>query len=194
MSVCPWRSNLARSDPSLAMTSARRASRRSKMVMTRRSKSAMRNCVRRRALYYTTDLADLANCNVYIVTVPTPIDEHKRPDLSPLIKASEAIGKVLKKGDIVIYESTVYPGATEEDCAPVLESRVGTEVQRRLLCGLQPRTHQSRRQAASGLHDQKGHLRLHAGSRRTDRSSSTARSLSPAPTRRRASRWLKPPR
>ena len=78
-----------------------------------------------RGLYYTTDLADLTNCNVYIVTVPTPIDEHKRPDLSPLIKASGAIGKVLKKGDIVIYESTVYPGATEEDCAPVLEAVSG---------------------------------------------------------------------
>ena len=76
-------------------------------------------------LHYTTDLADLTNCNVYIVTVPTPIDEHKRPDLSPLIKASGAIGKVLKKGDIVIYESTVYPGATEEDCAPVLEAVSG---------------------------------------------------------------------
>jgi UDP-N-acetyl-D-glucosamine/UDP-N-acetyl-D-galactosamine dehydrogenase len=70
---------------------------------------------------YTTDLDDLADCNVFIVTVPTPIDQHKRPDLTPLIKASESIGRVLKKGDIVIYESTVYPGATEEDCAPVLE-------------------------------------------------------------------------
>jgi UDP-N-acetyl-D-galactosamine dehydrogenase len=76
-------------------------------------------------LHYTSDLADLTDCNVYIVTVPTPIDEHKRPDLSPLIKASGAIGKVLKKGDIVIYESTVYPGATEEDCAPVLEAVSG---------------------------------------------------------------------
>ena len=72
-------------------------------------------------LHYTTDLADLATANVYIVTVPTPIDEHKRPDLSPLIKASATIGEVLKKGDIVVYESTVYPGATEEDCVPVLE-------------------------------------------------------------------------
>ena len=76
-------------------------------------------------LHYTTDLADLASCNVYIVTVPTPIDEHKRPDLSPLIKASGTIGKVLKKGNIVVYESTVYPGATEEDCAPVLEAVSG---------------------------------------------------------------------
>lgn len=72
-------------------------------------------------LRYSANPQDLAACNVFIVTVPTPIDEHKRPDLTPLVKASETIGKVLKKGDIVIYESTVYPGATEEDCVPVLE-------------------------------------------------------------------------
>lgn len=71
-------------------------------------------------LEFTCDPDDLRDCDIYIVTVPTPIDEHKRPDLTPLIKASETIGKVLKKGDIVIYESTVYPGATEEDCVPVL--------------------------------------------------------------------------
>ena len=74
-----------------------------------------------KGLRYSADPQDLAACNVFIVTVPTPIDEHKRPDLTPLIKASETIGKVLKKGNIVIYESTVYPGATEEDCVPVLE-------------------------------------------------------------------------
>jgi UDP-N-acetyl-D-galactosamine dehydrogenase len=72
-------------------------------------------------LSYSAEPADLEAANVYIVTVPTPIDDHKRPDLTPLIKASETIGKTLKKGDIVIYESTVYPGATEEDCVPVLE-------------------------------------------------------------------------
>ena len=72
-------------------------------------------------LSYTASLDDLQDCNVYIVTVPTPINEHKQPDLTPLIKASETIGKALKKGDIVIYESTVYPGATEDDCVPVLE-------------------------------------------------------------------------
>jgi len=72
-------------------------------------------------LTYSANAADLEQANVYIVTVPTPIDDHKRPDLTPLIKASETIGKTLKKGDIVIYESTVYPGATEEDCVPVLE-------------------------------------------------------------------------
>lgn len=72
-------------------------------------------------LKFTCDLGDLAGCNTYIVTVPTPIDQYNKPDLTPLIKASESIGKVLKKGDLVIYESTVYPGATEEDCVPVLE-------------------------------------------------------------------------
>ncbi|TBU74538.1 Vi polysaccharide biosynthesis UDP-N-acetylglucosamine C-6 dehydrogenase TviB [Phytopseudomonas daroniae] len=72
-------------------------------------------------LTFTSDAAEIAGCNFYIVTVPTPIDEHKKPDLTPLIKASETIGKVLKARDIVVYESTVYPGATEEVCVPVLE-------------------------------------------------------------------------
>ncbi len=72
-------------------------------------------------LNYTAYLEDLRDCNCFIVTVPTPIDEYKRPDLTPLMKASETVGKVLKVGDIVIYESTVYPGATEEECVPVLE-------------------------------------------------------------------------
>lgn len=74
---------------------------------------------------FTLDTNDIKDCNIYIVTVPTPIDKNKRPDLTPLVKASETVGKVLKKGDIVIYESTVYPGATEEDCVPVLEKFSG---------------------------------------------------------------------
>lgn len=74
---------------------------------------------------FTNVLDEIADCNVYVVTVPTPIDKHKKPDLTPLIKASESIGKVLKKDDIVIYESTVYPGATEEECVPVLEKFSG---------------------------------------------------------------------
>ncbi|WP_028490506.1 Vi polysaccharide biosynthesis UDP-N-acetylglucosamine C-6 dehydrogenase TviB [Thiothrix lacustris] len=72
-------------------------------------------------LHYTCHLNDLRDANVFIITVPTPVDHHKRPDLTPLIRASESVGKVLKTGDIVIYESTVYPGATEDDCIPVLE-------------------------------------------------------------------------
>lgn len=76
-------------------------------------------------LCFTTDPAELAAASIYIVTVPTPIDAHKRPDLTPLLKASETLGPLLKSGDIVIYESTVYPGATEEDCIPVLERASG---------------------------------------------------------------------
>jgi UDP-N-acetyl-D-galactosamine dehydrogenase len=72
-------------------------------------------------LFYTADLVDIKDCNVYIVTVPTPTDKNNRPDLTPLYKASETVGKVLKNGDVVIYESTVYPGVTEDECVPVLE-------------------------------------------------------------------------
>jgi UDP-N-acetyl-D-galactosamine dehydrogenase len=89
-------------------------------------------------LRYAIDLADLAACNVYIVTVPTPIDEHKQPDLTPLIKASETVGKALKKGDVVIYESTVYPGASEEDCAPVLEKFSGLKFNVDFFLGYSP--------------------------------------------------------
>ena len=89
-------------------------------------------------LSFTTNLADLADANIYIVTVPTPIDAHKRPDLMPLIKASETLGKVLKRGDIVIYESTVYPGATEEDCVPVLERVSGLTFNEDFFAGYSP--------------------------------------------------------
>ena len=87
---------------------------------------------------FTKDLEDISDCNVYIVTVPTPIDKHKKPDLTPLIKASESIGKVLKKDDIVIYESTVYPGATEEECVPVLEKFSGMKFNEDFFCGYSP--------------------------------------------------------
>jgi UDP-N-acetyl-D-galactosamine dehydrogenase len=89
-------------------------------------------------LSFTTNPCDLTTCSIFIVTVPTPIDEHKRPDLTPLIKASETIGKVLKAGDIVIYESTVYPGATEEDCVPVLEKFSGLVFNQDFYCGYSP--------------------------------------------------------
>lgn len=89
-------------------------------------------------LSYTSNMDDLKNCNVFIVTVPTPIDDFKRPDLTPLIKASETIGQVLKKGDIVIYESTVYPGATEEDCVPVLERVSGLVFNQDFYAGYSP--------------------------------------------------------
>lgn len=89
-------------------------------------------------LTLTADPADLSAATIYIVTVPTPIDAHKRPDLTPLIKASETVGCVLKKGDIVIYESTVYPGATEEDCVPVLERVSGLTYNVDFFCGYSP--------------------------------------------------------
>ena len=89
-------------------------------------------------LQYTSDITDLKKCNYYIVTVPTPIDKNKRPDLSPLIKASETVGKVLSAGDIVIYESTVYPGATEEECVPVLEKHSGLAFNKDFFCGYSP--------------------------------------------------------
>jgi UDP-N-acetyl-D-galactosamine dehydrogenase len=87
---------------------------------------------------FTLSMDDIKECNIYIVTVPTPIDKNKRPDLTPLIKASETIGKVLKKDDIVIYESTVYPGATEEDCVPVLEKFSGLKFNEDFFCGYSP--------------------------------------------------------
>ncbi|NDU91544.1 MAG: Vi polysaccharide biosynthesis UDP-N-acetylglucosamine C-6 dehydrogenase TviB [Ferrovum sp.] len=89
-------------------------------------------------LTYTTHLEDLRRCNCYIVTVPTPIDAHHRPDLGPLLQASETIGRVLKPGDIVIYESTVYPGATEEECVPVLEKISGLKFNQDFFCGYSP--------------------------------------------------------
>lgn len=89
-------------------------------------------------LTFTTHVESLRSCNCYIVTVPTPIDDYKRPDLTPLIRASETVGKVLKKGDIVIYESTVYPGCTEEDCVPVLERVSGLKFNRDFYCGYSP--------------------------------------------------------
>lgn len=89
-------------------------------------------------LDFSFDIGDLKNYNVYIVTVPTPINQFKAPDLTPLIKASEMLGTVLKKGDVVIYESTVYPGCTEEDCVPVLEKISGLSFNEDFFCGYSP--------------------------------------------------------
>lgn len=89
-------------------------------------------------LSYTSSLQDLKACNVYIVTVPTPIDEHKQPDLTPLIKASEALGTVVSEGDVIIYESTVYPGATEEDCIPIVERVSGLKFNQDFFAGYSP--------------------------------------------------------
>ncbi len=89
-------------------------------------------------LSFTNLLDEISEANIYIVTVPTPIDKNRRPDLTPLIKASETVGKVLNKGDIVIYESTVYPGCTEDDCVPVLEKFSGLRFNVDFYCGYSP--------------------------------------------------------
>jgi UDP-N-acetyl-D-galactosamine dehydrogenase len=89
-------------------------------------------------LYCSANLEDIKSCNYYIVTVPTPVDKNNRPDLTPLYKSSETVGKVLKKGDIVIYESTVYPGVTEEECIPVLERVSGLQFNVDFFAGYSP--------------------------------------------------------
>lgn len=91
-----------------------------------------------KGLYLTSNLEEIRDCNVYIVTVPTPVDKNNRPDLTPLVKASESIGKVIKKGDIVIYESTVYPGCTEDDCIPVIEKVSGMKMNVDFYAGYSP--------------------------------------------------------
>jgi UDP-N-acetyl-D-galactosamine dehydrogenase len=91
-----------------------------------------------KGLLCTTDLSQLNGCNVFIITVPTPTDKHNRPDLMPLFKASETVGKVLKKGDIVVYESTVYPGVTEDECIPVLERVSGLKFNVDFFAGYSP--------------------------------------------------------
>lgn len=89
-------------------------------------------------LYCTSSVADIADCTYYIVTVPTPVDKNNRPDLTPLYKSSETVGKVLKKGDIVVYESTVYPGVTEDECVPVLEKVSGLKFNVDFFAGYSP--------------------------------------------------------
>ena len=89
-------------------------------------------------LTFSSDTEELRQVNTYIVTVPTPIDQFNNPDLTPLLKASEMLGKVIKKGDIIIYESTVYPGCTEEDCVPVLEKYSGLRFNQDFFCGYSP--------------------------------------------------------
>jgi UDP-N-acetyl-D-galactosamine dehydrogenase len=89
-------------------------------------------------LFCTTSIEDMQSCTYFIVTVPTPVDKHNRPDLTPLYKASETIGRILKKGDIVIYESTVYPGVTEEECVPVLEKTSGLKFNVDFFAGYSP--------------------------------------------------------
>lgn len=89
-------------------------------------------------LYCTNNIEDIRNCNFYVVTVPTPVDRNNRPDLTPLLKASETVGKVISKGNIVVYESTVYPGATEDDCIPVVENISGLKYNSDFFAGYSP--------------------------------------------------------
>lgn len=91
-----------------------------------------------KGIVFSNKIEDLGKCNIYIVTVPTPVDKNNRPDLNPLYRASETVGKVLKKGDIVIYESTVYPGVTEDECVPVLEKHSGLKFNKDFYCGYSP--------------------------------------------------------
>jgi UDP-N-acetyl-D-galactosamine dehydrogenase len=91
-----------------------------------------------KGLVFSSEIETLSTCNFYIITVPTPVDKNNKPDLTPLIKASETVGRVLKKGDIVVYESTVYPGCTEEDCVPVLEKSSGLIFNQDFYCGYSP--------------------------------------------------------
>ena len=91
-----------------------------------------------KGLYCSDQIQDITTCNVYIITVPTPVDRNNRPDLTPLYKASETVGRVLKKGDIVVYESTVYPGVTEDECVPVLEQVSGLKFNVDFFCGYSP--------------------------------------------------------
>ncbi|MEA3315111.1 MAG: nucleotide sugar dehydrogenase, partial [Campylobacterota bacterium] len=89
-------------------------------------------------IFFTTNIEDTKDCNIYIVTVPTPIDNTNEPDLTPIIKSTESIAKILKKDDIVIYESTVYPGVTEEVCVPILEKFSGLKFNESFYCGYSP--------------------------------------------------------
>ncbi|MFN9115325.1 MAG: nucleotide sugar dehydrogenase, partial [Bacteroidota bacterium] len=111
-------------------------------------------------LLCTTNLKDIEDCNYYIVTVPTPVDKNNRPDLTPLYKSSETVGKVLKKGDIVIYESTVYPGVTEDECVPVLEKISGLKFNVDFFAGYSP----ERINPGDKLHTVEKILKVTAGS------------------------------
>lgn len=102
-----------------------------------RSVLVSKNCDKE-GLFCSYDIEDIRDCNYYIITVPTPVDKNNRPILTPLVKASETVGSVLTKGDIVVYESTVYPGATEEDCIPVLERTSGLEYNKDFYAGYSP--------------------------------------------------------
>ena len=159
MSACRWQSSSARSVPSSASISTRRIDA-LKAGHDHTLEVSDAELAEAGQLSYTADRAELGQANVFIVTVPTPIDEYKQPDLTPLVKASETIGAVLKRGDIVIYESTVYPGATEEDCVPVLERVSGLKFNVDFYAGYSPERINGR-QGSPRQHDQESHVRFH---------------------------------
>src|SRR6476661_5737664 len=117
-------------------------------------------CTTPTGLYVTNEIDKLESCNYYVVTVPTPVDKYNRPDLTPLYKASETVGKVLRKGDTVIYESTVYPGVTEEECVPVLERVSGLKFNVDFFAGYSP----ERINPGDKLHTVEKILKVTAGS------------------------------
>ncbi len=131
---------------------------------------------------YTDDPAMLGEADMIIIAVPTPVDQAHIPDFRPLIGSSASVGRHMKKGVTVIYESTVYPGATEEVCIPVLEKESGMKWKEGFLCRLQPRAHQSWRQGAHAHQDPEDRVRGHAADAGTAWRSSTRRSSSPACT------------
>lgn len=102
------------------------------------SNSLLKEAIEKHDFLCSCNLEDIKDCNIYVITVPTPVDKNNAPDLTPLVKASETVGKVIKKGDIVIYESTVYPGATEEDCIPVVERVSGLKFNEDFYAGYSP--------------------------------------------------------
>jgi UDP-N-acetyl-D-galactosamine dehydrogenase len=108
------------------------------LEVTVESLNEVKNTYKDSGLFYSDHLESIKDCNFYIATVPTPIDKYNRPNLTPLYKASKTIGQVLKKGDIVIYESTVYPGVTEDECVPVLENESGLKFNIDFFVGYSP--------------------------------------------------------
>jgi UDP-N-acetyl-D-galactosamine dehydrogenase len=144
-------------------------------------------------LEFSSDPSALAGCNVFIVTVPTPIDEYKRPDLHPLESASRMVGRAIGRGGIVVYESTVYPGATEEICVPIVERESGLVFNRDFYAGYSP----ERINPGDPKHRLETIMKVTSGSTPEAAEfvdASTAASSAPGPTRRPASAWPKRPR
>ena len=145
-------------------------------------------------LEVTTDPAALAAADFIVVAVPTPVDDAHQPDFSPLVGASEFVGRHMKRGATIVFESTVYPGATEEICIPVIERHSGMKWKQRLLRRVLARAHQSRRQGAHAHPDHQGGLGRHAGDAGARREVLRHRSSRPASTARRRSRSPRPRR